>query len=329
MNRMVFVVAMVGASVSPAYSQPAGAQAEVLFNQGRSLLSAGKLPEACAAFEESQKLEPAVTTLINLAGCREKQGKLATAWGLFLDVERQTRTSNDATSQHLRTVAVSHAQQLEPHVSKLTIVVAPKNQVSGLVIRRGNDRVDVPLWNTPLPIDGGTYTITAEAPGSVRWSTELTVSESGDAKSVEVPALTKLPGETAPQTASPAPPAPALAPPPRPEPKLSSHGSSKTLAFTFTAGSAVLLGAAVGFNFWGESYFNQAIDETTSQDRRDSLLSSANMRRHLAQGFAIGGLACAGVAAWLFLRHGEAQPSDSVASHVMISPTGIGYAGGF
>jgi len=34
-----------------------------LFNEGRKLLQAGKLAEACAAFESSQKLEPAITTL--------------------------------------------------------------------------------------------------------------------------------------------------------------------------------------------------------------------------------------------------------------------------
>jgi hypothetical protein len=64
---------------TPARGQPAGVQAEVLFRDGRSLMTAGKVAEACAAFEQSQKLEPAVPTLINLAACREKLGQLATA----------------------------------------------------------------------------------------------------------------------------------------------------------------------------------------------------------------------------------------------------------
>jgi hypothetical protein len=77
----------------------------VLFRQGRDLLAAGKVAEACSAFEESQKLEPAVTTLFNLAGCREKLGQFATAWGLFLDTARQTRSAADAASQQLHDVA--------------------------------------------------------------------------------------------------------------------------------------------------------------------------------------------------------------------------------
>src|SRR3954447_25768971 len=108
---------------STALAQPAGAQAEVLFRQGRDLLAAGKVAEACSAFEESQKLEAAVTTLLNLAGCREKLGQFATAWGLFLDAERQTRSASDAATRQHRDVAKARAQKLEPRVSKLTINV--------------------------------------------------------------------------------------------------------------------------------------------------------------------------------------------------------------
>lgn len=84
MNRSIAIVFVVFlAWCSAALGQPTGAQAEVLFRQGRDLLAAGKVAEACSSFEESQKLEPAVTTLLDLAGCREKQGQLAIAWGLF------------------------------------------------------------------------------------------------------------------------------------------------------------------------------------------------------------------------------------------------------
>src|SRR6185436_13656654 len=106
MKRVIAVIAVVAVVAvvfllwsSAALAQPAGAQAEVLFRQGRTLLSAGKVAEACSAFEESQKLEPAVTTLLNLAGCREKLGQFATAWGLFLEAARQTRSGNAANQQ--------------------------------------------------------------------------------------------------------------------------------------------------------------------------------------------------------------------------------------
>jgi len=209
MNRSIAVVFVVFiAWSSAALGQPAGAQAEVLFRQGRDLLAAGKIAEACSAFEESQKLEPAVTTLLNLAGCREKQGQLATAWGLFLDAARQTRSATDATSRQLHDVAQARAKKLEPQVSKLTINVPQQSQIDGLEIARSEDRIDAVMWNRALPIDGGTYTITAHAPGSSTWSTEVTVAAEGDTKTVEIPDLRNLPRDLGkpPTLPSPSPP---------------------------------------------------------------------------------------------------------------------------
>jgi len=52
------------ATMRTAAAQSAGAQAEVMFREARVLLEAGKVAEACAAFESSQKLKPATSTLI-------------------------------------------------------------------------------------------------------------------------------------------------------------------------------------------------------------------------------------------------------------------------
>src|SRR5436190_11289267 len=94
---VVFVV--LGVAVRFAGAQTAGAQAEVLFRQGKTLFAAGKFAEACAAFDASERLEPDVSTVMNQANCREKNGQLATAWGEFLDAERQTRSATDAAKQ--------------------------------------------------------------------------------------------------------------------------------------------------------------------------------------------------------------------------------------
>src|SRR5262245_28993804 len=101
-----FLILLGVAAAAPASAQPAGAQAEALFRQGRELLAAGKVAEACTAFEESQKVDPAVTTLLNLASCREMNSQLATAWGLFIEAERQTRAASDDPTQKLHEVAL-------------------------------------------------------------------------------------------------------------------------------------------------------------------------------------------------------------------------------
>jgi len=63
------------------------AAAEALFQEGRALLMAGKAEQACPKLEDSQRLDPATGTLMALALCHEQEGKLASAWAAFADVE--------------------------------------------------------------------------------------------------------------------------------------------------------------------------------------------------------------------------------------------------
>ena len=56
MTARSLVMFVVVAVASPAHGQPAAAQAEVLFRNGKRLLKQGQVPEACASFDASQKL---------------------------------------------------------------------------------------------------------------------------------------------------------------------------------------------------------------------------------------------------------------------------------
>ena len=329
---------------STALAQPAGAQAEVLFRQGRDLLAAGKLAEACSAFEESQKLEPAVTTLLNLAGCREKLGQLATAWGLFLDAVRQTRSAGDAASKQFHRVAQARAQKLEPRVSRLTINVPQKSLVDGLEITRDQSRVDAGLWNRALPIDGGTYTITARAPGANAWSTQVAIATENDIRTIEIPDLRNLPRDLDRPVAASAPPPP----PPRPAAAPATAGGeiggrargiarapaasppSHSIPLVLGAGAIALLGGGLGCELWAESSYDAAKSEMTSQPRRSSLYSTANTKRYVAEALAVTGLGVAGAAVWLYLRdrHGADAATDA-SVRVVPTATGLALAGQF
>ncbi len=328
MIRFTVVVALVAlvAGSPTARAQPAGAQAEVLFRQGRDLMAAGKVGEACTAFAESEKLEPAVTTLLNLAGCREKNNQIASAWGLFLDAARQTRSATDAATQQLHGIAQDHAQKLEPRLSTLTITVAGDNRVGGLEITRNGDVIDAGTFNRALPIDGGTYTISARAPGNAEWSTTVTVGAERDAKTIEIPKLKAAAlgaasaNPTAPDSGVPAAPAPA-------------PQGSKVVPLVVGVGALALLGGGLGFEVWGNSTYNDAKAEMTSQARRDSLYGSANDKRYVAEGLAVAGLAAAGVAVWLLLRHpetGDERPAATARkSRLVVTPMGFAIVGGF
>jgi hypothetical protein len=313
--RGPLAVVLVALVTSPVAAQPAPAQAETLFRQGRDLMSAGKFAEACAAFASSQKLDPAPTTQLNLADCREKNGQLATAWGVFVEVERQLRGTTDARQKKLLEVATKHAAQLEPRLSKLAINVSADHQIAGLEVVRDKDLVDAGAWNHALPIDGGTYTITARAPGKETWTTKVTIKTEGDAQTIEVPAL------GAPKVATtPPPPPPTKQPEPEETPEETPAGPSRAMPIALSAGAVVLLGGALGFDLWGDSTYDQSKKEPDLAKQTD-LWHSANTKRYVAEGMLGAGVACAGVAVWLWLRH-PAQP-EAVARGAHVEPFGL------
>src|SRR5262249_32964060 len=57
--------------------------AESLFREARRLVDAGRYAQACEKFSASQKLDPAVGTLLNLGLCYEKIGRTAAAWATY------------------------------------------------------------------------------------------------------------------------------------------------------------------------------------------------------------------------------------------------------
>lgn len=294
-SSKLIIAALVAVSAAPsaALAQSSTAQAETLFRQGKELMAKGKLAEACAAFEASQKLDPTIATLLNQASCHEKNGQLATAWGLFLDAERQSRSGSDDTTRQLHRVAVDHAAKLEPRLSTLTIAVLTDNRVGGLEILRNTEPVAPGAWNKALPVDGGTYTITARAPGNAEWTSTITVGAERDAKSIEIPKLKAA-------ELKPSAPATAAAPPPSDAPP---EGGSRIKVVPIVLGVAALgmFGGALGFELSARSTYDKIDGAETNAERRKFYDDAVN-KRYLAEGFAVAGVACAGVAVWLYLR---------------------------
>jgi hypothetical protein len=196
------------AAAPASWAQPAGppgrsndkVAAEALFEQGRALAAQGKYAEACPRFADSERLDPSSGTLLNLANCYEKLGRTATAWATYREAASAASAAGRADNLG---IAQRHADALAPKLAKLTATVA--QGVDGLVVRR--DGVEMPRseWGAPIPIDSGSHTVEAEAPGYKTWSTDVDVPQDGALVTVAVPALEAAP-------VPPAPPAPAPTP---------------------------------------------------------------------------------------------------------------------
>ena len=333
------VVSLFAVATSPrAVAQSASVQAQSLFDEGRKLLAAGKLAQACAAFDSSQKLDPAVTTLLNLADCREQNQQLATAWGAFVEARRMAKASNNTK---LSRVATTHAQKLEPRLSKLAIMVPTDSQLPGLEVVRDTEPVPPAAWNHTLPIDGGTYTITARAPGREPWSITKIIKTESDTVTVSVPVL----GEAR-SVASNASGAPGNRPPkPQPQAAETATGalgvetgnprrvdpsparSFPVVPVVVGGGSVVMAGVAIGFLVSGNRLYDRA-KAAGPGAAGESLRSSANTRRYLAEGFGVAAVGCAGAAIYLYVSDRGGR-SDATAIAPVASPqlTGLAVVG--
>ncbi len=213
-GRLVIVGSLL--STGPVLAQTGAdrALAEALYDEGRRLMAEGQHAAACAKLEESQRLDPATGTLLNLAACREQEGRIATAWMLFKDAAAAAR--RDGRQDRVE-YANGKAAELDPRVSRLTLEVPAASATDGLEIRLDGVVVRSVAWGIPTPVDGGRHVVEAMAPGRAPFRLEVEVAAEGDAQRVAVPALRPTAPSAAEPSAGPAPsaggvPAPAAPP---------------------------------------------------------------------------------------------------------------------
>ncbi|MBN1612590.1 MAG: hypothetical protein JW940_38525 [Polyangiaceae bacterium] len=245
--RTLFSAAACLALVAVATSVHAGpnevATAEALFQQARQLMKEGRFSQACPKLAESQRLDPAVGTLLYLAECYEKNGQTASAWATFELAAAEGRKDNQAAREK---IAKERAQQLVGRLSRLTIAVPAAARVVGLVVRRDDIEVGEPSWDTALPVDPGQHVVQASAPGKKPWVTAVDVGPDAASAQVEIPVLEDsapdAPARAAqPQpVAPPSPPVVAAAPAPPPSKDSGSNpGGTQRIAGLAIGGAGV------------------------------------------------------------------------------------------
>jgi len=163
----------------------ARALAEMLFFTARGLMEAGRYPEACAKLTESYRLDPAAGTLLNLAVCNEKVGKIASAWGEFRDSLAEAKRMNRPDRVEL---ASARIKVIEPELPFLAIGVPPPvRAIRGLEITRNGIPIQSAAWDTELPVDPGSVEVVEKAPGYKPRTLHVTVTNRQHAKLDAIP----------------------------------------------------------------------------------------------------------------------------------------------
>jgi hypothetical protein len=302
------------------------AAAEALFDQGVRLMKQNSFAEACPKLEESERIDPAVGTLLYLGECYERVAKTASAWAAFREAASLATNSNQPDRAR---VAMARAQELEPKLSRLSIELAPEvSRLEGVVVKRGNQRIEASVHGVPLPVDPAEYRIEVSAPGYEPWSTSVKV-EAGGSASVRVPALLKAP--ESPKPTLPAPGSGASSPPPGEAPlppTAASHaGLSTQQTLGVVVGAVGLVGVGVGSYFGIRAISKNSDAEqhcprgTLCDDKQGEDLTnkaqSAARASNIA--FAIGGGLLA-VGAVVYLTGGK-KHDDRVALVPVLGPS--------
>lgn len=214
--------------------------ADQLFREGKQMLADGLVDEACLKFEESQRLDPSGGTMMNVARCHRMQKRWATAYADYTDA---FSTAKREQREDRMTEAKAQLDELEPLVMHLSFVVpAEVSSLPGFAIARNGVSLSAAAWSTVQPVDPGKIVIEVTATGYHPFRTVVNVEEPGQAVSVPIPMLEKLPEPPRPVV----PWTPPISPPIPPAP----DGMPATRVAGIVIGStgvvSVVLGAIAG-----------------------------------------------------------------------------------
>lgn len=283
--------------------------AEALFQEGRRLSAEQRYAEACPKFAESQRLEPAIGTLLNLATCHIAEGKTASAWSEFTRALGEGQRNNRPDVIEL---AQAQLAELQPKLSRLVVDVAPERELPGLEVRLDGQLLHQPAWGVAAPIDPGKHTLRASAPGYTDWTTEVVLGPS-EQQSLAIPGLVPEPAaEPVTAVATSNAPAPAKkAPVKEPWP------AQKSWALGVAGVGVVGIGASVVLGFSAKSTFDRSAphcDDTGCDDDGLQLRHDAVVRGRVATVvFGVGAVALAGGAVlWLTAPRASEKASLSV-----------------
>ena len=248
------ITALGSTSLARAGSPEDRAAARQHANQAQELAKKGKHAEACGHWQEVERLDPKLPTLMELAACSEKLGRVVEAqgfWALARDRAKRDEKPQSKARAEERLAAV------QKRVAQLTLQLAPSAPAGAQVLRD-----DVPIepaaLGGALPTNPGEHVIVVKLAGhdDAKYSVKLAA---GDKQTVAIdvgpqaksqsspPPAAALPAASPLPSAAPAPASPTVAAPPPPaEPQAPTGWWSEQRTAGVIFGSAGLVGLGVG-----------------------------------------------------------------------------------
>lgn len=182
------VLSLTHAGEADAQTTAEKASAELLFDEALSLMRNGSFAEACPKLESSQRIDPAVGTLLYLSECYERQGRTASAWVTFREAAALARSEGQLDRAN---VAERRADELQKELALVVLEITPEaRQIPGLEVRCGSVSVDVSLGTISVPVDPGQVAVEASAPEHAPFTQNLEVDPKGRG-TVVIPGLTR------------------------------------------------------------------------------------------------------------------------------------------
>jgi hypothetical protein len=258
--------------------------AQEAFREGRELMAAGRVAEACPKFSAAAQLSPTAGVRLNLSECLARLGKPASAWAKANEALAMAVRGGDAAAAAL---ARQKMAALAPQLSYLTLEIS-RPPPRGLEVALDGEGIPMPLWGTPLPIDPGEHQVTARSPGASPVTAHTTIG-SAERATLALPMPVRIPSSPEHDEA----------------PAARSLGTARTLALV-SGGLGVIgvgVGAAAGIDAAvKKSQYQQRESGGACSDAQCSALSGQALSAANAStvAFIVGGalVGCGGVL-WL------------------------------
>lgn len=298
---------------------PAAAREQVKL--GYQLAQDGKCEEAIPHFVESLRLDTKAITLINLAACEEKTGKLADALGHWVEARSRAQAENNAAIEE---EAEKKAKALEAKVPKLTIAVA--GAPADAEVLRDGVTLGAASMGVPLPVNPGAHVLVVKSK-LFEDSTENVTIQEGEQKRVELKVST----------------AKKAAPPPPPGTVPGPEGESKGVSPLVFAGFGVAvvgvgIGAVTGIMTLGRGSDAKTAcpgGACTSSEAANDAKTGKTLGTISTIAFAVGGVGAAvGIYGLFFAKPSLSPPSSAASANaasidVVVGPMGGGVRGTF